>query len=182
MTLRACIVLLVACGASASTRIVTTTRAEFQEAEAAAQPTPIAPPPVAETGSATTPPPVSETTTTGSVGSLPDSNGPIVFGMLDGEAALEDAWDRWNAGKTTTYDAVFEIAVLANRARPLAMSDELMVVALVRAVELSGCDPERLGRIRLLAIAVQTSTHVPELDADLATLADMGPIECKAAQ
>lgn len=173
--LRAGLVMFVACGAS-PTRTVTTTQADFQEAEAAAQPA--VTPPVEETGSAT-PPPVSEPET-GSPGSLANSNGPIVFGMLDGEAALEDAWDRWNAGKTATYDAVFEIAVLANRARPLAMSDELMVVALVRAVELSSCDPERLGRIRLLAIAVQTSTHVAELDADLATLADMGPIECKA--
>jgi len=177
---RAWLALLAACGASASTRTVVTTQVEFQEAEEAAQPTPITPAPVEETGSAT-PPPLSEPAT-GSAGGLADSNGPIVFGMLDGEAALEDAWDRWNAGKTTTYDAVFEIAVLANRARPLAMSDELMVVALVRAVEMSGCEPERLGRIRLLAIAVQTSTHVPELDADLATLADMGPVECKAAR
>ena len=98
--------------------------------------------------------------------------------MLDGEAALEDAWDRWNNGKTTTYDAVFEIAVLANRARPLAMSDELMVIALARAVEMSGCEPERLGRIRLLAIAVKTSTHTKELDGELDRLADMGPVEC----
>lgn len=116
--------------------------------------------------------------TTGGTGELPASNGPIVFGLLDGEAALEDAWDRWNAGKTTTYDAVFEIAVLANRARPLAMSDELMVIALARAVEMSGCDPERLGRIRLLAIAVNTSPHTRELDAELARLADVGPVEC----
>jgi hypothetical protein len=172
--------MVAACGTSASTRTITTTPVEFEEAEEAAQPAPFTPAPEPPaTGSAT--PPASEPAT-GSAGSLPDSNGPIVFGMLDGEAALEDAWDRWNAGKTSTYDAVFEIAVLANRARPLAMSDELMVVALMRAVELSTCDPERLGRIRLLAIAVNTSPHTEELDADLATLADMGPIECNAAK
>jgi hypothetical protein len=112
---------------------------------------------------------------------LSNIEGPLVFGMLDGDAALEEAWDRWNAGEPDTFDAAFEIAVLANRARPLDMSDELMVIALVRAVELSGCDPERLGRIRLLAIAVDTSTHVHDLDGRLAQLADMGPRECAQA-
>lgn len=103
---------------------------------------------------------------------------PIVFGLLDGDVALEEAWDRWRAGATTTYDAVFEIAVLANRARPLAMADELMVIALARAVELSGCEPERLGKIRLLAIAVRTADHPRELDGELTRLSDVGPAEC----
>lgn len=181
MTSRALTTLLVAaCTASVSSRAVVTTKTEFQEVEPAAQPAQ----PVAESGSgsdAAPPPTGSNTPTTGTTaggGGLPESNGPIVFGMLDGEAALEDAWDRWNAGKTTTYDHVFEIAVLANRARPLPMADELMVIALARAVEMSSCEPERLGRIRLLAIAVHTSQHTMELDGELARLADTGPVEC----
>jgi len=68
--------------------------------------------------------------------------------------------------------------VLANRARPLSMSDELMVIALAKAVEMSNCEPERLGKIRLLAIAVKTSTHTKELDGELARLSDTGPTEC----
>jgi hypothetical protein len=111
----------------------------------------------------------------------PGGEQPMVFGLLDGEFALEEAWERWRAGKTTTYEATFEIAVLANRARPLAMSDELMVIALARSVELSGCDPERLGKIRLLAIAVRGAAHPRELTNELERLADMGPIECASA-
>jgi hypothetical protein len=103
---------------------------------------------------------------------------PFVVGLLDGEFALEDAWDRWRKGNVVTFDAAFEIAVLANRARPLDMSDELMVIALSRAVELSECDPERLGKVRLLAIAVRTAHHPLELDPELTRLADMGPTEC----
>ena len=173
--------LLAACGASVSTRAVITTTAEFTEVEKAAQP-PSAPP-TNTTGSTTTTQDAgsgSATTSTTGTDALANSTGPLVFGMLDGEAALEDAWDRWNNGKTTTYEQVFEIAVLANRARPLAMSDELMVIALARAVEMSNCDPERLGRIRLLAIMVNTSPHTKELDSELVRLADMGPIECAA--
>jgi hypothetical protein len=105
----------------------------------------------------------------------------MVVGLLDGEFALEEAWERWRAGKTSTFEATFEIAVLANRARPLAMSDELMVIALGRAVEQSGCDPERLGKVRLLAIAVRGATHPRELTRELERLADMGPIECTSA-
>lgn len=111
----------------------------------------------------------------------PSGDAPLVFGLLDGEMALEEGWDRWRAGRATSYDTAFEIAVLANRARPLDMADELMVIALVRAVELSECDPERLGRIRLLAIAVHTSEHPRELDRELARLADIGPDECADA-
>jgi hypothetical protein len=173
MTSRAAWMLMfAACAASATTRTVVTTQVEFHEAEPAAQPargvpTPTPDAPVTPTDSAAT-----------GTDALANSSGPMVFGMLEGEAALEDAWDRWNAGKTTTYDQVFEIAVLANRARPLPMSDELMVIALARAVEMSGCDPERLGRIRLLAIAVNGSPHTKELDEELARLADTGPVEC----
>jgi hypothetical protein len=171
---RACLLSLAACGASASSRPVTATTGEFTEVEKAAQPSSTPPP-----GTTTVPSPDagSATSTTGT-DALANSTGPMVFGLLDGEAALEDAWDRWNAGKTTTYDQVFEIAVLANRSRPLAMSDELMVIALARAVEMSNCDSERLGRIRLLAIAVSTSPHTEELDSELGWLADVGPIEC----
>ena len=185
----ACLVLLAACGASVSTRAVISTSAEFTEVEKAAQPSssPAADPthPTNTTGSTTTPPDAGSgaaaTSATGT-DALANSTGPMVFGMLDGEAALEDAWDRWNGGKTTTYDQVFEIAVLANRARPLAMSDELMVIALARAVEMSSCDPERLGRIRLLAIMVNTSPHTKELDSELVRLSDMGPLECAATK
>lgn len=167
--------MLAACAASAPSRSVVTTKVDYQEAEPAAQPAPSVPDPV-------TPPtqesPVTAPASTGTDG-LANSSGPLVFGLLDGEAALEDAWDRWNAGKTGTYDQVFEIALLANRARPLPMSDELMVIALAKAVEMSGCDPERLGRIRLLAIAVNGSPHTPELDGELVRLADTGPVECE---
>lgn len=164
--------LLAACGASAPARTVVTTKVDYHEAEPAAQPAPVP--------ALVTPTPQTPTETPASAGTDPlaNSNGPLVFGLLDGEAALEDAWDRWNAGKTGSYDHVFEIAVLANRARPLPMSDELMVIALAKAVEMSGCEPERLGRIRLLAIAVSGSPHTPELDGELARLADTGPAEC----
>ncbi len=175
MTARAASMLsLAACAASATTRTVVTTHAEFQEAEPAAQPAPVGatPTPTPDTPVGTTPPAMTDTD------ALANSSGPMVFGMLEGEAALEDAWDRWNAGKTATYDQVFEIAVLANRARPLPMSDELMVIALAKAVDMSGCDPERLGRIRLLAIAVNGSPHTKELDEELVRLADTGPVEC----
>jgi hypothetical protein len=162
-----------ACAASVSARTVVTTKIEMIEAEPAAQPSPA---PAATTQA--TQPTQTDTSTSAGTEDLATSTGPMVFGMLDGEAALEDAWDRWNAGKTGSYDQVFDIAVLANRARPLPMSDELMVIALARAVELSGCEPERLGRIRLLAIAVNGSPHTAELDGELARLADMGPVEC----
>ncbi len=174
---RACLVLLAACGASVAARSVVTTKAEFTEVEKAAQPSTA---PADTTGSTVTPAPDAGSTSTTGTDALANSTGPMVFGMLDGEAALEDAWDRWNGGKTTTYEQVFEIAVLANRARPLAMSDELMVIALGRAVEMSHCDPERLGRIRLLAIMVNTSPHAEELDSELVRLSDMGPLECAA--
>ncbi len=182
MLARACLVLLAACAANVSTRAVVTTQAEFTEVEKAAQPEP-----TNTTGSTATPAPDAgsgSATATSATGTdaLANSTGPMVFGMLDGEAALEDAWDRWNGGKTTTYDQVFEIAVLANRARPLAMSDELMVIALARAVEISSCDPERLGRIRLLAIMVNSSPHTQELDGELVRLSDMGPVECAAVK
>jgi hypothetical protein len=173
---------LAACGASI--RSVVTMQSEFQEVEAGAQPggSLATPDRAAATSDPATGSGASVTgggsTTTG--GGLVGSTGPIVFGLLDGEAALEDAWDRWNNGKTTTYDEVFEIAVLANRARPLPMSDELMVIALARAVGMSSCEPERLGRIRLLAIAVNTSPHTRELDSELERLADVGPVECAA--
>jgi hypothetical protein len=107
---------------------------------------------------------------------------PIVFGLLDGDVAVEEAWERWRAGKATTFDAAFEIAVLANRGRPVDMSDELMVIALARAVELSNCEPERLGKIRLLATAVHTAAHAAELDRELLRLADVGPVECASAK
>lgn len=172
--------MIAACGVSGSTRAVVT-QSELVAAEPAAQPVPHVPPaPPHETNPAT--PPTGSGTTSSGTGALPAGNGPIVFGMLDGEAALEDAWDRWERGKATSYDGAFEIAVLANRARPLPMSDELMVIALARAVELSSCEPERLGRIRLLAIAVSTSPHTKELDGELARLSDMGPVECAASR
>lgn len=120
--------------------------------------------------------PATDASTPGPPQPTPDN--PVVFGLLDGEMAVEEAWERWRAGATTTYEGVFEIAVLANRGRPQAMADELMVIALARAVELSGCDPERLGRIRLLAIAVRGADHPSELDGELTRLADMGPAEC----
>jgi hypothetical protein len=62
------------------------------------------------------------------------------------------------------------------------MADELMVIALARAIELSGCEPERLGKIRLLAIAVKTSDHPRELDSELTRISDTGPNECAKAR
>lgn len=137
---------------------------------------PAATPPPAEAAVTDSATPATDPATPPQAQLAPDN--PVVFGLLDGEMAVEEAWERWRAGATTTYAGVFEIAVLANRGRPQAMADELMVIALARAVELSGCDPERLGRIRLLAIAVRGADHPGELDVELARLADMGPAEC----
>ncbi len=102
-------------------------------------------------------------------------------GLPEGEVALDEAEIRWERDAHDDFDATFEIAVLANRGRPGRDADALMVRALGRAVELSGCDPERLGNVRLLAIAVLgTPDHPAELDRELARLADVGPVECRA--
>jgi hypothetical protein len=127
-----------------------------------------------------------DTSTTPSNPSDPEAPGTpmgpeyLSAGMLEGDVALDEAWTRWRAkSAATTFTALFEIAVLANRARPLETADELMVLALDQAVAASGCDPERLGKIRLLAIAVLGAEHPTALDGALIRLADLGPAECK---
>lgn len=169
-----------ACGAASVHTGAAVRTADLDQVPASpspAEPVVATPPVQSDTGSADRPPP-----------SLTQSPAPgtpeqaIVLGLLDGDMALAEAWDRWRAGTTTTYDGVFEIAVLANRARPLDTADELMVMSLARAVELSGCDPDRLGKIRLLAIAVRSADHPHELDEELTRLADTGPAECSKSR
>lgn len=180
------LLLLAASGASCATSTTTggprasttVTSSDVDELESARpQQPPVSNDPVSAPTSSTA------TTTTTPQPGTPGMTAPrppehLTVGLLDGELAVEDAWDRWRAGNVATFEAAFEIAVLANRGRPVDRADELMVLALARAVDLSGCEPERLGKVRLLAIAVKTSVHPRELDSELTRLADTGPVEC----
>jgi hypothetical protein len=109
---------------------------------------------------------------------------PITLGsgMPAGEDALREARDSLLTAPTT-FDGWWRIAVLANRARPLPSSDEITVDALDEALRVSGCDPDNLGWIRLLATAVRGAEgHPAELDPALDRLSDVGPTECRAAR
>ncbi|MDB4962029.1 MAG: hypothetical protein JWP01_2028 [Myxococcales bacterium] len=114
----------------------------------------------------------------------PSESLPITLGggMPSGEDALREARDIWPSGPAT-FETWWRIAVLANRARPLPSSDELTVEALDQALQVSGCDPDNLGWIRLLATAVRGADgHPTALDPTLDRLSDVGPTECRAAR
>ena len=96
----------------------------------------------------------------------------------EAKTSFAAAYRAWPQGRAT-FQVWWDIAVGANRARPLEGADELMVAALHNAVLESGCEPTLLGQIRLLASAVRsTSDHPPKLDAQLDRLADIDPRIC----
>lgn len=94
---------------------------------------------------------------------------------------LAAAWKGWPTGRAT-FDMWWSIAWQANRTRPHAGADTLTVAALENALFESGCDPMLLGNIRLLAIAIRSTTDHPlALDPALDRLADVGATECRRA-
>jgi hypothetical protein len=96
------------------------------------------------------------------------------------QVRLVATWQSWPRDQAT-FEQWWTVALNANGSRPQRGSDELMTAALQNATLESGCEPTRLGNIRMLAIAVRgTTDHPREIDPALDLLADLDPKSCKS--